>query len=200
MRFLCSAMLLVFVFSFSVSAGDLHPAEEILKSKLEAALAVLKKKDVDEQTKKKEITEIVAPIFDFPLMAKLALGKKYWSALSPEKKEKYTHTFERFIKLSYLEKMLLYTDEKIAYQPAIQRKNKVHVPTELMGKDKKYSMLYKFYKAKSEWKIYDVEVQGVSLIVTYRSQFDSILQTESFDDLLAKMENREISKSESPSD
>ena len=197
MRPLCLAILLTFSLNSLSVASDSRSAEELLRSKLDAAVAVLKKDDVNESVKKKEITDIVSPIFDFALMAKLSLGKKHWPGLSSEEKKSYQEAFVRFIKTSYLDKMLLYTDEKIEYQPAVQQKNKVHVPTALMTKDKKISMIYKFYNSKNGWKIYDVEVQGVSLIVTYRSQFDSILQGGSFNDLLKKLENREISNPKS---
>jgi phospholipid transport system substrate-binding protein len=52
-------------------------------------------------------------------------------------------------------------------------------------------MQYKLYKSKQEWKIYDIEIQGVSLISTYRSQFDEILRNKTIDDLLVKLEKPE---------
>ena len=52
-------------------------------------------------------------------------------------------------------------------------------------------MRYKFYKLKNNWKIYDVEVEGVSIVQTYRSQFATILQKGSIDDLLLKLEQPE---------
>ena len=52
-------------------------------------------------------------------------------------------------------------------------------------------MLYKLYKSKQGWRIYDLEIQGVSLISTYRSQFDEILRNKTVDDLLAKLEKPE---------
>jgi phospholipid transport system substrate-binding protein len=88
-----------------------------------------------------------------------------------------------------------YSDVKVVYQSPVQVKNKVHIPTEVISEDTKISMLYKFYQSKDGWKIYDIEVEGVSLIVTYRSQFDHVLRKGSIDDLLIKLENREINNS-----
>jgi phospholipid transport system substrate-binding protein len=68
-------------------------------------------------------------------------------------------------------------------------KKKIHTPTYLVSKDKKISILYKFYKAQKNWKIYDLEIQGVSIIRSYRSQFSSILESGTVDDLLLKLEN-----------
>jgi phospholipid transport system substrate-binding protein len=65
---------------------------------------------------------------------------------------------------------------------------KIHVPTYLISKKNKISMRYKLYQSESEWKIYDVEIQGVSIIRSYRSQFSEILKNGTIDDLLLKLE------------
>jgi phospholipid transport system substrate-binding protein len=65
---------------------------------------------------------------------------------------------------------------------------KVHVPTQLISKGNKISMLYKLYPSSNSWKIYDVEIEGVSIIRSYRSQFTEILQKGTFDELLQKMQ------------
>ena len=144
-----------------------------------------------EEPKKKEIIEIVTPMFDFSLMSKLTLGKKHWPGLTKQQKGKFTELFTKRLKDSYLDKMLLYTDEKIEYKESVQVGKKVQIPTILTSKDNKISMLYKLYKSKQDWKIYDIEIQGVSLISTYRSQFDEILRSKTVDDLLLKLEKPE---------
>ena len=121
-------------------------------------------------------------------MAKLTLGRKYWPGLSQENRDQFTERFVKLLKNSYLGKLTLYTDEQILYEKASWEKNKVQVPTFLVSDDNKISMLYKLYRSQTGWHIYDVEIQGISLILTYRSQFDQILKTGSFEDLLLKME------------
>ncbi len=171
-----------------VVADDKRDAEEIVKGKLDAVFGVLQKKDLDQEAKKNEINEIVTPMFDFALMAKLTLGKKYWPNLSREKKEKFTQLFINLLRTSYLDKLTLYTDEKLIFEPPAQVKKKVHIPTQLISKDRRTSILYKLYKPGNDWKVYDLEIQGVSIIRSYRSQFGGILQNGTIDDLLAKME------------
>ena len=96
--------------------------------------------------------------------------------------------FIKKLRTSYLSKLTLYTDEKIIYEPPVQDKNKVRISTYLISKDKKIDMLYKFYSSGNSWKIYDVEIQGVSIIRSYRSQFDEIMQNGTIDDLLLKLQ------------
>ena len=171
-----------------VMADDKRDAEETVKGKLDAVFAVLQKKDLDQEAKKNEINEIVSPMFDFALMAKLTLGKKHWPNLSREKKEKFNQLFINLLRTSYLDKLTLYTDEKLIFEPSAQVKKKVHIPTQLISKDRRTSILYKLYKPGNDWKVYDLEIQGVSIIRSYRSQFGEILQNGTIDDLLAKME------------
>jgi phospholipid transport system substrate-binding protein len=172
----------------SVMAADDASAEAVLKKNLEAVFAVLEKKDLVQETKNKEIVDIVTPMFDFSLMAKLTLGKKYWSGLTGEQKEKFTQLFINRLRTSYLGRLTLYTDEKVVYEPPVEDNQKIHIPTYLVSKDRKISILYKFYDSEPGWKVYDLEIQGVSIIRSYREQFDQILQNGTFEDLLAKME------------
>ena len=197
MKSLLYAILSLLILSQTVMADDISSAEKELKSKLDAVFLVLKKNDLEQETKNNEIIEIVTPMFAFSLMARLSLGKKYWSGLTKEYKKKYTDLFVKRLKESYLEKLNLYTNEIIVYRAPVQVKKKIHIPTELISKDNKIDMLYKLYKSKHSWKIYDIEIQGVSIISTYRSQFAEVMSTGTIDDLLLKLEKQEKEKAAS---
>ena len=189
MKNLLVAVLGLLLFSQPVAADEKSEVDELLKNNLDAVFTVLQKKGLEQQAKNKEIVEIVTPMFDFELMARLSLGKKHWPGLSRDKKEKFTELFIQRLKASYLMNFTLYTDEKLFYEPSRQVKKKIHAPTYLVSKDKKISILYKFYKAGNDWKIYDLEIQGVSIIRSYRSQFSRILESGTVDDLLLKLED-----------
>lgn len=182
------AVFIVFFLIQTAVANDIRAAEKTLKNRLNATLAVLQKKDADLQVKKNEIDAIMMPMFDFSLMAKLTLGKRYWPKLTTENKEKFAELFTKQLKRSYQQKLIRYTDEKIIFETPIQNKKKIQIQTYLISKHEKTSMLYKLYKYRNEWKIYDIEIEGVSIIRSYRSQFDHILQTGTVDDLMVKLE------------
>jgi phospholipid transport system substrate-binding protein len=193
MKKLIMIVLLYAVFSLvflsqAVTAHEKNAAEEFLKSNLDAVFTILQKEDLSQQAKSSEVVEIVTPMFDFELMAKLSLGKKYWPDLSRDQKERFTELFIERLRRSYLNKLTAYTDEKVVYELPVAVKKKVHVPTRLISKGNKISMLYKLYSSSNSWKIYDIEIEGVSIIRSYRSQFKEILQKGTFDDLLQKME------------
>jgi phospholipid transport system substrate-binding protein len=161
---------------------------ELLRTKWDAVFSVLRNKDIDQKEKEKRINKVITPIFDFPLMAKLALSRKHWPTLSPAQQQKFTTLFVERLKTSYREKLSLYTDEKVQLKPAQVQKTLCNIPMELVSKDKKVNILHKLHKVDKRWKVYDVEIQGVSILLTYRSQFDDILQKGTVADLLARLE------------
>lgn len=198
MKRLSYAFLSVLILSQTVIADDKIAAEKLLKSKLNAAITVLQKKDAVLQVKIDEVDEIMSPMFDFALMAKLTLGRKHWPKLARENKEIFTALFTKQMKRSYLQKLTLYKNEKIMYEPSILSKKKIQIPTYLISMDKKTSILYKLYKSQNDWKIYDMEIQGVSIIRSYRSQFIQILQSGTIEDLLLELEKSATKKGLSP--
>jgi len=188
MRALLCAILCVFFICQPTLANDIIAVEELIKNKLDAVILVLQEKELSADEKNNRINEIVSPLFAFQQMAKLSLGRKYWPSLSNEEKERFMELFIERMKNSYREKLTLYTDEEIIYEEPSMVKNKLRYQTYLISKDNKISILYKLYKAGDIWKIYDVEVEGVSIIQTYRSQFHQVLQNGTINDLLQKMQ------------
>lgn len=189
-RLLCSVFILL-VMTQTVGADDRDVAKELLENRVDAAIAVLQKNDLDQQEKNKQIIDIVTPLFDFPLMAKLSLGRKYWPGLIEEKRQRFIDLFTKRLKGSYLDKLTLYTDEKVVFKTPVQEKRKIQIPTELISKNNTISMLYKLHESTNSWLIYDIEIQGVSIISTYRSQFDQVLSKGTIDELLTKLEQPE---------
>ena len=163
---------------------------ELLRVKWDGVITVLKNKEIDQDAKEKKINKIVNSIFDFPLMAKLALGRDNWPKLTPPQREKFTRLFIELLLTSYREKVSLYTDENVQFKPAVKKKTTVYIPMELKSKDKKVAILHKLRKVGNRWKVYDVEIQGISILLTYQSQFDDILRSGTVEDLLSRLEKR----------
>jgi phospholipid transport system substrate-binding protein len=191
MKRLLYSVVIFLVMTQTAGADDRDVAKELLETKVEAAIAVLQKNNLDQQEKNKQVIEIVTPLFDFPLMAKLSLGRKYWPGLVEEKRQRFTELFTQRLKASYLDKLTLYTDEQVVFKTPVQDKRKIQIPTELISKTNTISMLYKLHESTNSWLIYDIEIQGVSIISTYRSQFEQVLSKGTIDDLLIKLEQPE---------
>ena len=181
---------------WDVLVKDPNNPNELLAAKWNAVLKVLQAKDLDQKVKERVIDKIVSSTFDFPLMGQLALGRTHWPKLDPAQREEFTRLFVERLKALYLEKITLYTNEKVALKPAVQKKNTIQIPVVLISDDKELAILYKLHKvdeqskskANVRWKIYDVEIEGVSIVLTYRSQFDDILRRGTVQDLLSHLE------------
>lgn len=195
MRSLWNVIIIVLIASSAVYAENEkkndpnYPTDpnELIRTKWNAVISVLQKKGLDEETRVKKINKIVSPIFDFQLMAKLALGREHWPRLTKAQQEQYTRLFVELLRTSYREKIALYTNEEIIFKPAEKKKSTIYIPMELKTKDKKIAVLHKLRKDGKHWKVYDVEIQGVSILLTYRSQFDDMLSKGTVEDFLAKL-------------
>ncbi len=172
-----------------VLADNKNDVDAYVKKNVNAVISLLKRKNIDEKDRNRQIIAIVKPFIDFEKMAKLSLGKKHWRKIPREKQREYSRIFVKRLQESYLEKLNLYSNEDVVFYEPKQVKTKMHVLTSLDSKGSKVDMLYKLYKSKKGWRVYDVEILGVSIVQTYRSQFNGILQKGNIDDLLAKLKS-----------
>jgi phospholipid transport system substrate-binding protein len=193
---LVPAMLAVMLISLltviSAAAEQKAEVEALLRSRMDAVLEILKQKDMPDAEKQNKIMEIIEPSFDFPLMARLTLGRANWMKLSADEQKEFIDLFVARLKKTYLEKTSLYSDEDVIYRPAETVKDKIHAAIGIVTSDKYLEILYKFYASGDQWKVYDVEVEGVSLVMSYRSQFNQILQRGAPGDLLDELRKGKI--------
>ncbi len=187
MRYLFSAILCVLLLASPTLADSPDEVRQLLKVKIDAVIVLIQDQTVEKTHRNELIIDIISPLFDYQTMAKLSLGKKHWPTLSQEQQVSFSNLFSNRLQDSYLEKLDLYSDEKIIYGEQQEKGKQVNVPTTLISKDSKIGMVYKFYRSAEGWKIYDVEIGGVSVIQTYRSQFDGVLSEGTIDDLLEKL-------------
>lgn len=191
MRNMFLTVLCLLFFAVPSQADEKDEVRTLLKTNIDAVVVLLHDKGMDKARRNERILDIVTPIFDYQAMAKLSLGKKYWPTLSQEEQESFSDLFIARLQRSYLDRLDIYSDEEILYGEPQAAGKKVHVPSTLVSKDDRIGMLYKFYRTKEGWKIYDVEIGGVSIIQTYRSQFDGILSEGTIDNLLEKLKTDE---------
>ncbi len=161
-------------------------AQAFFKTKLDAVLLVLQENNLDEQVKKKRVMQIITPVFDLALMAKLSVGRKYWSDFSDTQKQRFIEAFRKRLQASYLGSIMKFTTEKIVYQKPSREKKKIYLPLELISEGTRYGMVYKLYESQDTWKIYDVEIEGVSILKSYRAQINEILVKADFEELIQR--------------
>ena len=192
-----SCFLLFFLLLSQVVVADVETeAEKVLKSSIGEVFAIMLDKEMAMAQKKSNVTEITGDVFNFSLMAKLSIGKAHWSGFNAKQRGEFISLFTASFQDFYVDKLDLFSNEEVVFQPAtVVKKKKVQVPTILLSKGKEYSILYKMSNTKGGWKIYDITIEGVSLIHTYRSQYNHILKSGNAEYLLTKMrEKKKVNK------
>ncbi|MBF0238536.1 MAG: ABC transporter substrate-binding protein [SAR324 cluster bacterium] len=182
------SMLMLLLCGPMVYADEADVVTNVTREKINMVIGFLRDKTLTKADRNQKILGTIDTIFDFQTMAMLSLGKKHWSGLSETQRQEFTNLFVKRLQDSYLEKLDLYTDEDVVVENANQvKKNRIEVKTLLVSKDDKKEMIYKFFETDKSWQIYDVEVMGVSIVQTYRSQFEGVLKQETMDDLIGRM-------------
>lgn len=191
-----SYLFLFFLLLAPIAIADVDTeAEIILKTSVNKVFSVLSDKELSLDQKKRELSEITNSVFDLPLTAKLSLGKKQWSKLNSEQRKEFTNLSIGMFHDFYSEKISHFKNVKVDFDhPIIESEKKTQIPTSVLYNGKKFSILYKMFKTKNGWKIYDVELEGVSLIKIYRSQHLHVLKKDNIEGLLAKMRELKVNK------
>lgn len=169
---------------FALKESEIKPQ---MSQKIVRVLEILRDGGGDFRQKAQEIIGVMDGVFDFALMAKIALGKDAWSALDKQKQDEFSAVFERKLKDSYIEKLQLYNNQRIeilSLDP--YGKNRLQLKTVILGKEGNYEVNYNFYNKNGDWFIYDVDLVGVSIIQTYRAQFSGALKEKSFSEMFAQ--------------
>lgn len=163
--------------------------ESGMHAKLDSALSILAKK-TSTTTKGREIISMMDSLFDYNLMAKLALGQDTWNKITPAQKSEFQKEFIKKLKQSYVEKLELYNNQKVVYKGVTQyQKSRLQLKTELVGKGETYKINYNFHDSdkNGDWLIYDVDLAGVSVVQSNRKQFAGQLKTKTFEQVLSNL-------------
>jgi phospholipid transport system substrate-binding protein len=190
------------VFTQPVRADETNLATQALTVKIDAILDVLKtpelKGDEQKEVRRQKIRDIVLQSFDFGRMAQSSLGR-YWRRISPEEREAFTVRFQRLIENTYIAKLETYTNEQVVYLNE-QRKTKksreyAKVQTQIITADgTEIPIAYMMYRQGSEpWLVFDINIEGVSMVNNYRSQFSEFLGQKSFTQLLEDIDAKNSS-------
>jgi len=140
--------------------------------------------------RREEIRKIIDGHFDAVQMSQRALGK-YWKEISEDKRQEFTRLFYWRLYNFYIMRLEAYSDEKVIYNKELLKGNVAAIYTQVSSKKyPEFDIEYRLRQNGDEWKIYDVVIEGVSLVANYRSQFNSFLGKKSFDELLKALREK----------
>lgn len=172
----------------AVPPEDAKAVRGVIEPAVAQILAALKDKSLGREAKKKKVMTVGESLFDLPLVAKLVLGREHWSKFDSAQQKDFQDLFVKQLQESYFEKVDLLTDETVEFtDPALQKDGKMQMLTHIHSKNELYQMLYKLYKKSGAWKVYDVEIEGISLVKAYGAQYDEFLRKAAPADLIKKL-------------
>jgi phospholipid transport system substrate-binding protein len=169
---------------------------EQLRLQVDRVLKLLDDPELKKETKAKDrrvaVRKIANEIFDFSETAKRSLGR-HWQARTPAEREEFVQVFTDLLERSYISRVELYGGEKIQYvSDTIEDGDQAKVQTKLVTKGGgEIPIEYRMHKKADRWLVYDVIIEGVSLVSNYRTQFNKIIQTSSFQELVKKMKSKQ---------
>ena len=193
MHYLKSFVMTISLFVLTVpviQAGDVEDINSMVKKKVSVIFDLLGKQDIEKNERNEKIVGELNEIMDFKLAAYLSLGK-HWKKISKTQKKEFVETFQQYINNYIVEKIDLYTNQKIDIGDSkIVKKGRAELEIGILSGGETLQVNFKLRKnKKKEWRVYDVDIEGVSLITTFRSQFSGVLKNSSFEELLEKLKN-----------
>ncbi len=168
----------------------------LIQSGTEKALKTLHESESGQapslRQRKNEILNDVSGYFNFDEMAKRALGRP-WKGQTPDKRQEFVQLFRQLIFNTYINRLENYTGskERVFYDSEKLDGDYAVVKTHILYQgNNNVEIEYRLHRDVAGWKVYDVVVEGISIVENYRSQFASILANDSFDSLLGKLRQK----------
>jgi phospholipid transport system substrate-binding protein len=179
------SILVLFLFSLPVYAGvPLNVVQVNVNKVLDVLRDPKLKSESAKETKKQKLRSIYKGMFNEIEFSKRTLARN-WNKLNTAQQEEFIQLFEQVLEKAYIDKIFSYTNEKIDfYKENINSETQAEVQTKVITSSKEIPIFYRLILKDGAWKVYDVVVENVSLVLNYRTQFNEILVKNTPEQLL----------------
>ncbi|MDJ0819573.1 MAG: ABC transporter substrate-binding protein, partial [Desulfobacterales bacterium] len=176
-------LLVLAVLLVTPLAADAATPKETVETGVNKVIATLGDSAFKAKSKDDQIAEIgkeIDTIFDFEELSKRTLGRE-WRKMKPEQREEFVRLFRELLQGVYADRLLAYSDQKVLFEKEIMlKKGRAEVQSYLQTSDgTKIPLFYRLTNKSGSWKVYDVIIEGVSMVKNYRTQFRQILAKDS---------------------
>lgn len=187
----CAVLALLggLLFTLPAAAAEASP-KAVVETTVNDILAILRKPDFDLATDREPIKAKIVAAFDDTAMAQSVLSTA-WREASKEQQEEFKNLLLQTIEDTYLDRVQEYTNETVEFRKEEIRDNRATVDTMVVTKSGEIPVNYKLRKRNDgRWLVYDVEVENVSMVSSYRDTYRDIVRRDGVDGLLAQMRAR----------
>ncbi|MGB4598827.1 MAG: ABC transporter substrate-binding protein [Trichlorobacter sp.] len=184
---LCCLLLSNTAFA-SITADVKRTVDDIIKIVTDNDL----KRTSNEQKRRGAIKKVLSDIFDHQEMAKRSLGK-HWNQRSPAERKLFVDLFASLLENSYASKIESYNNEKVVYVKEVVDGDHAEVKSKIITPKKdEFTLDYRLMKESGgKWMVYDVVIEGVSLVSNYRTQFNKIISANGYPELVKKLQAKD---------
>lgn len=158
----------------------------VVQSAVDGVIDVLKSRQYQDrltEADRNAIRQAVAGYFDFRQMAKLSLGKN-WKKLDEKQRDTFVSTFQELLERSYGNRLAQYRNQQVTYGEVKTRDDRAVVDSEVVSSEQTIPVSYSLYMSESGWRVYDIKIEGVSMVSTFRADFKSIVEQQGVGGLL----------------
>ncbi len=188
-------ILIMLLFISSLYSDDVSDLKHYFNLKLNNILTIIQDKTLTKQSRDNLIIKDLNSIFDFELMGKLSI-KRQWRSLNSYEKQEFIKLYIKRMQKSYSSKLDNYKNQKVQISDILKVKsNRIIIKTKIISDDSTYSINYKFYKPKKQkdgkykWLIYDVVIEGISILKNDIIDFKEFLKSHTIQELLTKLKS-----------
>jgi len=178
-----------------VHGASAGPPTDQLRDGVQHVVQILKDPELMGDAKAPErsaaVNKVADEIFDFGETAKRALGP-HWAQRTPAERDEFVRLFTELVQQTYLSKVNQYNSEMTFQGDEVDGNQAVVRTTLLLGKGSQMALDYRMHRPRDRWQVYDLNIDGISLVASYRSQFNKIVRTDSYEGLVARLKSRQV--------
>ena len=176
-------------------SGYAGPPTDSMKATIDEVLRIVREKELNQPERAEErrrlLEKVVSARFDYTEMSRRALGSP-WNQLTDEQKQEFVDLFRKLLTNSYADRIETYSGEGVQYLNERTEKEYAEVRTKVISGKTEIPLDYRLINKADDWRVYDVVVDGVSLVNNYRGQFTKILRASSYSDLVDQLRKKSV--------
>jgi phospholipid transport system substrate-binding protein len=195
------AVLIIALAAAHIPAIAAGPPTEAVKNTINEVIGILQdeslKKPEKADERRQRLEKAVSGRFSYEEMARRSLGAQ-WQALSEQQRNEFVEAFKTFLSNSYADRITGYTGEQVQYLNERLEQGYAEVRTKVTSNKSEIPLDYRLLNKGGDWRVYDVVIDGVSLISNYRGQFSKIMKSSGYEDLIDRLKKKSSAKALSP--
>lgn len=173
-----------------------HPAQQQVQQNIDTVLKIIKNQSLSEQQKIRQVEQYANRFLDYERLSAMAVGQP-WRQFSPQQKQSFIAAFKEMVIGMYARSAMMGAEKAyVRVLPKITANgNKVDVYSEILTPSgKKYEVAYQLYQTGSQYKLYNIRVDGVSIVTVYRNQFIELVNQQGIDGMIETVRNKKLKK------